>query len=313
MPPILRRNLRDVIAVIVLLVAAALLGVLAGWPPAVVVLAAAIVTGGFGYVLWTVQSTALRTRLLVRRHGDLLLRQAEFSMEIRRLLEPDAPLPASRAWAACPDLLAAIVEIVQDLRPATVLECGAGISTITTALALRRFGPPGARMVTIEHDAAWAEETRRRLVRHGLDGLVTVHHAALVERTVGDERRQWYDVDGLDLPERVDLLVVDGPPRESAGLARYPAGPVLAPRLAPGAVVVLDDADRPEERTAVARWTRELGWTARERVLPTEKGIAVLDVPAEAGGRTSGSASAGEAPDRTPDPDATDRGDARAA
>ena len=41
--------------------------------------------------------------------------------------------------------------------------------------------------------------------------------------------------------------------------SRYPALPALEPRLAPGAIVVLDDATRPGEREILERWS-ELGW-----------------------------------------------------
>ena len=64
------------------------------------------------------------------------------------------------------------------------------------------------------------------------------------------------------LPDReIDLLLVDGPPGYGEGMerSRYPALPALEPRLAPGAMVVLDDASRPGEREIIERWT-ELGW-----------------------------------------------------
>ena len=67
---------------------------------------------------------------------------------------------------------------------------------------------------------------------------------------------------GLDTAldaEPVDLLVVDGPPADTADkvLARYPALPVVHPRLAPGATVVLDDVERPGEQEVLTRWERE--------------------------------------------------------
>lgn len=52
----------------------------------------------------------------------------------------------------------------------------------------------------------------------------------------------------------IDLLIVDGPPSGVARLARFPALPRLMPRMASGAVAMVDDADREDERKMVVRW-----------------------------------------------------------
>jgi hypothetical protein len=72
----------------------------------------------------------------------------------------------------------------------------------------------------------------------------------------------WYAGSALGgLPESgIELLLVDGPPGYGEGMAlsRYPALPALAERLAPGALVVLDDAQRDGERRILDAWEREL-------------------------------------------------------
>ncbi|MHC4810730.1 MAG: class I SAM-dependent methyltransferase [Planctomycetota bacterium] len=275
----LRRYRGDVAASLVVTAGAAGLGILLQWPPAAIVVATALIGLSFGYLVMAVRESTARNRLFVRDHGNTLLRQAEYAMELRRMLEPRAVLPASRRWAACPDLLAAVTDAIMDTRPTTVVECGAGLSTITSSLALEKFCGPGARMLTLEHDEAWAEESRRRIRRHGLEGVSRIVSAPLTSSDVGGRTLQWYDLTDVDLPERIDLLVVDGPPRESSDLARYPAGPILNDRLVSGAIIILDDAARPEERTAVDRWIRELGWERLPMVTDTEKGIAILRKP----------------------------------
>jgi hypothetical protein len=47
---------------------------------------------------------------------------------------------------------------------------------------------------------------------------------------------------------KIDLLVIDGPPSSTNPDARYPALTHLIPLLSPKATVVLDDADRDEEK-----------------------------------------------------------------
>jgi hypothetical protein len=54
-------------------------------------------------------------------------------------------------------------------------------------------------------------------------------------------------------------LLVDGPPAGEPGSerSRYPAVPALADRLAAGALIVLDDIDRPGEQWVLEAWQRE--------------------------------------------------------
>jgi hypothetical protein len=71
----------------------------------------------------------------------------------------------------------------------------------------------------------------------------------------------WYPLALLDGVGRVDLLFVDGPPAATSALVREPAGPAVLDRLQDGAIVVLDDTNRSDERTIVDRWTGIAGVT----------------------------------------------------
>ena len=74
---------------------------------------------------------------------------------------------------------------------------------------------------------------------------------------------RWYAPAGVaELPEQIDLLIVDGPPADTPELAesRHPALGTLAPRLAPGALVVLDDIGRAGEQRVLNRWEAETSW-----------------------------------------------------
>jgi hypothetical protein len=52
--------------------------------------------------------------------------------------------------------------------------------------------------------------------------------------------------------------------------------PVFFERLALGAAVILDDADRPDERLIVERWTKSFPALELEISPPCEKGFVVL-------------------------------------
>ncbi len=177
-------------------------------------------------------------------------------------------------------LVAALNEVAL-AEPALVVECGAGISTLYLArlLAQRRSG----RLVSIEHDGAWADWVRRTLAAEGLQERASVVLAPLHE--TADGQPSWYETARVDVAVGhgpIGFLLVDGPPAHAPGLglARYPAVPHFATRLAPDAVVVLDDAWRDGERDVVRRWQAET--PLRFDLLPERGHVAVGRVPDDA-------------------------------
>ena len=201
-------------------------------------------------------------------------RQVDALLQLNRLAPVPEALPASRGWAASPDVLLTLVALVRELRPRLVVDLGSGLSTVYMAAALEAVGGEG-RVVSIDHDAHFAELTCDLLRRQGLSGRAEVRVAELTELELEGEIWPWYARDELaDLTE-VDLLFIDGPPGTIRPESRYPALPVLAPQLGDRAVVVVDDYARPDERTMVARWmAADPRWRLEE--LRHEKGAAVL-------------------------------------
>jgi predicted O-methyltransferase YrrM len=190
-------------------------------------------------------------------------------------------LPATRGWAASPDFLMELVSHARAAGPLTVLECSSGVSTLVLARCLQLNG--GGKVFSLEHDAAYAEQTRRQLRRHGLGAWAVVLDAPLQQHALGGDTWPWYAIDGLaqalgnqmDTAMEIDMLVIDGPPQAVRALARYPAGPLLFPRLRIGAAVFLDDAARLGEQAILARWKAEFPMF-HQTSRPCEKGCAVL-------------------------------------
>ncbi|MFD6418170.1 class I SAM-dependent methyltransferase [Streptomyces sp. NPDC060194] len=183
---------------------------------------------------------------------------AELMRRHEQLIEGDMPMPVLGAnWAAvAPTILFVVDEILGRPGRRTMLECGSGASTLWTAAALRKRGE--GHVTSVEHDKEYAEVTRQRLADHGLESWATVVDAPLIDIDVpGLGTQPWYDLSGLGEVGEVDLLFVDGPPRPTAPLARYPAVPQLLPRLAHGALVVLDDTNRKAERDITKMWAAE--------------------------------------------------------
>lgn len=127
---------------------------------------------------------------------------------------------------------------------------------------------------SLDHDAEFAEITRANLTRCGLDDWATVVDAPLRPHQLGEKTWNWYSEENL--PDvSIDLLVVDGPPMPIDPLIRYPAGPVLFPRLANGATVFLDDAARDGEQWIIEEWIKEFPAIQR-REFYCEKGCVLL-------------------------------------
>lgn len=142
-----------------------------------------------------------------------------------------------------------------------VVECGCGRSTVVIARALRELGRGAVH--SLEHNPAWAQLCRAQLAAEGLAGTATVVDAPLGPHRLAPPGCLWYAGWALKgLPDGgIELLLVDGPPAGDAGLerGRYPALPALADRLADGAAILLDDANRAGERWVLERWEEESG------------------------------------------------------
>lgn len=171
---------------------------------------------------------------------------------LRPLLDGRPYLPFSSGAMRISGLVH-VCNLIVHRAPAQVVECGAGVSTIVLARLLAERGT--GRLTALEHDPGWADHVQRSLAREGLGDIARVVLAPLEDG--------WYAADGVArLPGEIDLLVVDGPPADRPELAqaRHAALGVLAPRLAPGTVVVLDDIGRAGEQDVLARWERESAW-----------------------------------------------------
>jgi predicted O-methyltransferase YrrM len=110
------------------------------------------------------------------------------------------------------------------------------------------------RCVALEHDPEYAEATRRELERHGLTAWVDVRTAPLRRVAVGEREYDWYDVSCVSDLHDIDVVFVDGPPAATGRVARYPAMPLLRDRCTSDAVLILDDAARPEEKEILEMW-----------------------------------------------------------
>jgi predicted O-methyltransferase YrrM len=165
---------------------------------------------------------------------------------MRRLdLAPDA-LPHLGSWKADTGFLTLMVDHIEAARPQTVLELGAGASSLVVARALQKFG--GGRLISCDQHAGFVDATRQWLRDNGCDAEM---RATPFRPSPGGWPGIWYDHGAL--PQQIDLLLIDGPPWTIHPLVRG-AADSLFDRIAVGGTVMLDDAARPGERVVARKW-----------------------------------------------------------
>lgn len=161
---------------------------------------------------------------------------------------PDDTLPSLGSWKADAFFLRLVAEHVRSERPQSVVELGAGATSLVAGRALQLWG--GGSLVSFDQHAPFVAGTRDWLARLGIPADLRV--APLGPPPPGWPGA-WYQL--ANLPERIDLLLVDGPPWTVHPFARG-AAECLFDRIPVGGVVMLDDAARPGERVIAARWRR---------------------------------------------------------
>lgn len=143
--------------------------------------------------------------------------------------------------AANYSLLYLIARTVTELRIHRVLELGAGQSSILLDRLKQACGHP-REITTLEHDARWLTALQPR-VSH------TLTHVPLKKRKAWGQMTEGYDFSQISLAGTFDLIIIDGP-QAATRESRYNRLPALElTELLPpdGAVVIVDDAERPGE------------------------------------------------------------------
>lgn len=200
--------------------------------------------------------------------------------DLARLAEDAPPSALTRLWGPGDDWtisdgtarLATL--LIEAFGCSSVLEFGAGRSSLVMASALDARG--GGRLTSIEHQPEFAERAWARLpefpsvdallVRAGLARRFSMH--GLLHEYTGIH-------DALDARAPFDFVFVDGPPGHFGRDATLLAA---APHLSPGCVVLLDDAARAAEQTAVRRWERALDVERLFESTSLGRGVVVLRV-----------------------------------
>jgi len=186
-------------------------------------------------------------------------------------------LSSRSGWAMAPDSLKFLVRLIAQFKPLHILEFGSGVSTYVMARACTQL-KKSSSITSIDHDPEFGKTTVERLLnKFKLHCRISFQLAPLVARDFGGKTLPIYHLQDKLFASTapVDLVLIDGPPvmlggregvlYQTMGFAR------------PGTVVILDDANRSEEKTIIGRW-RDILRDAIEVKLFTRftKGLAVI-------------------------------------
>jgi predicted O-methyltransferase YrrM len=224
--------------------------------------------------LGTVRRIETKIDIDLKTEVKQTFRQLEALQNLNAVLPATDVLPATRGWAASPDLLLVLIDLVISERPSLIMECGSGASTLWLALAMRRFQIDG-RIIALDHDPVFGGKTRDLLARHDVGDLAEVRDAPLESFSLDGETYSWYARRAWEDLTGIDLVFVDGPPATTGHQARYPALPLLSGSLSPVATVVLDDLVVPDMQKVLRLWLDAYPKFDSE-ILPLEKQAAVL-------------------------------------
>jgi predicted O-methyltransferase YrrM len=167
----------------------------------------------------TSPATSPAVAALPRQERERLMRSKTEYLDYYGRMK-DLALPVSRETGTLLYMLA------RSCGARAIVEFGTsfGISTLHLAAALRDNG--GGRLITTEFEPSKVVRARENLTAGGLIDLVEIREGDALQTL------------GVDLPETIDLLLLDG------AKALYPEIlSLVESRLRPGALIVADNAD----------------------------------------------------------------------
>ncbi len=225
----------------------------------------------------------MRNRLLgdcARRHDlENLYRQIEGLLSIQSVMSGNPAVKPLRGWALSPDAIAIILGELRDHASPLMMEFGSGQSTIVFGMFFK--SQRAGRLVTIEHDADYADKLRSQLDRYELGEVVDVRTVPLTTHEFNGlekvESCASYDLSGLP-NETINLALVDGPIWHNGKFTRFVPLKWSIEHLSPGGKIYLDDANREYEKDVIRLATRNYPVLAHT-LLPVEKGLSVLYFP----------------------------------
>jgi predicted O-methyltransferase YrrM len=179
--------------------------------------------------------------------------------EILALMSADTVYPdleaifpqTTSAWPIDRALARALAQLVIGRGLRDILEFGAGSSSVVFAKALELVG--GGRLTSVEEEPAWSTD-QWAIVSSTPNVEARMIHSRVFFRTGSLGLYHGYSAEAraaVAARGPFSLVFIDGP---DGYIGRDGALHLAFPYLAPGALIVVDDARRRKERETIARW-----------------------------------------------------------
>lgn len=188
---------------------------------------------------------------------------------LERLDLPADALPNTGSWKADVGLLTFLTDHILEHKPRTVVEFGAGASSLIIARALQQAGVMSPTFVSFEQHPDFCARTADWLAEFGLASDI---RPAPLRPAPDGWPGLWYDHGPV--PQDIDLMLIDGPHWAIHPYTRGAAATLFG-HIAPGGTILLDDAARPGERVVARRWRRQWPNFAFKLEHPGSKGTLV--------------------------------------
>jgi len=191
---------------------------------------------------------------------------------IQKDLHLKQKLPIAPDWSAAADFLELIKDHCLKAKPKTIVECSSGATTVVLAKCCE-INKQG-KVFSLENGEEYAINTCNNVKDFGLEKYADVIHAPLETIEVNGESYQWYESENLP-KQKIDMLVIDGPPGFIQRHSRLPALHLLFDQMADQSIIFLDDAARDDEKEIVEIWLGISSGVSHEFV-ELERGCSVL-------------------------------------
>lgn len=174
------------------------------------------------------------------------------------------------SWSLGESAYQAILADLLSIGATNIVEFGSGVSTLRLSRDLR-----DANILSIEGDASFLDQTRKDLEQLGGPANVTLVHRPLRWQRHGIGWFRSYEPGGV--PERVDAVLIDGPPIATRRGREACLYQVFA-KSHVGTRFYLDDYRREAEQQIVLNWLRAYGGALIHReTFEVNHRVAVLE------------------------------------
>jgi predicted O-methyltransferase YrrM len=159
-------------------------------------------------------------------------------------------------------------------KPLNIIELGSGLSTLLILKAAEKIGYT-PNFISFDSDEYFLSETKNRLDSESiLESSVKLIFSPIVDIDLFDKRYKWYSIHGNNINlDKLDLIVIDGPVGTLCKNSRYPALHFFKKYIKKGTIVILDDANRLDEKEIVELWRKEFLGIVSVKKIDSDRGI----------------------------------------